>query len=166
MNIFCGTLYYFVFSRFFCYVIENFVSLYTDEKANHRQGNKLSKFIKFTATAVAIISLSGCLTTANLIKAPNQANTDSKYAPESEKRANGIGVVNYLNEGILSIRNARREDAYKKAFEACDGKYEILDERSNYTDPMYITSQSSYSSDTYNTYSVQSEYRYIYFRCS
>lgn len=135
-------------------------------KIKHKQGNKLSNLVKFIGVAVSVVTLSGCLTTANLIKAPNQANTDSKYAPESEKRANGIGVVNYLNEGISSIRKARREDAYKKAFEACDGKYKILDERSNYTDPMYITNQTSYSSDTYNTYSVQSEYRYIYFRCS
>lgn len=116
----------------------------------------MSNFIKLTTVILSIGALSGCLTTANLIKAPNKANTNSKYAPESEKKANGIGVVSYLNEGIQSIRNARREDAYKKAFEACGGKYEIWDEKSNYTDPMYVTSKSSNLSDTYNTYSVQS----------
>ena len=121
---------------------------------------------KTTSIVVAIISLSGCLTTANLIKSPHEGRTNSKYAPESEKQADGIGVVSYLNEGIASIREARREDAYKKAFESCDGKYDIVAETSNYTDPMYITNQSSYSKSTYNTYSVQSEYRYIYFKCS
>lgn len=154
------------YSVFLLHYREVFDKSCTGNKFNHKQGNKLDSLIKLTAIAVSMFSLSGCLTTANLVKAPYEANSDSKYAPESEKRANGIGVVNYLNEGISSIRKARREDAYKKAFQACGGKYEILDERSNYTDPMYVTSQSSYSSDTYNTYSVQSEYRYIYFKCS
>jgi len=115
---------------------------------------------------LSMFSITGCVATANLIKHPASAKTNSKYAPESEKRANGIGVVNYLNEGIKSIRDARREDAYKKAYESCNGKYEIIDERSTYTDPMYITSQSSYSTNTYTTYSVKSEYRYIYFKCT
>jgi len=121
---------------------------------------------KHTAVIIILMPLTGCLTTANLIKSPHEAQTNSKYAPESERRSNGIGVVNYLNEGISSIREARRDNAYKKAFEACGGEYQILDERSSYTDPMYITNQSTYSDTTYNTYSMQSEYRYIYFKCS
>ncbi len=108
------------------------------------------------------LTLSGCLTTANLIKHPLQVNTDSPYAPESEKKADGIGVVNYLNEGADFVTNARREDAYKQAFDACSGPYEILAENASYTDPMYL---SRISGNTVTTTGYSSEYRYIYFTC-
>jgi hypothetical protein len=38
------------------------------------------------------------------------------------------GTVRYSNEGSESAINRRREDAYKKMFDACDGKYKITSE--------------------------------------
>jgi hypothetical protein len=38
------------------------------------------------------------------------------------------GMVRYSNEGSDSDINRRREDAYKKMFDACDGKYKITSE--------------------------------------
>ena len=111
------------------------------------------------------LALGGCLTTANMVKHPLSVKTQSKYAPDSEKKSNGVGVVSYMNEGHSSIRGARREDAYKKMYEACDGKYDIYDETSAYTNPMYITQKSPTLKNTFNTYSAQSEYRYFYFSC-
>ena len=110
------------------------------------------------------LTLGGCLTTANMVKHPLSIKTQSQYAPDSEKESNGVGVVSYMNEGIGTIREARREDAYKKMYEACNGKYDIYDETSAYTNPIYIT-QKSQGHNTYNTYSAQSEYRYFYFVC-
>ena len=47
------------------------------------------------------------------------------YAPVNE----GFdGEVSYLNAGAKSVRNARREDAYKKMYEHCGGAYEIVRE--------------------------------------
>jgi hypothetical protein len=121
--------------------------------------------IKISVTSCLILILSGCIATANMVKNPNESNSQSKYAPDSEKKSNGVGVVSYMNEGIISIRETRREDAYKKMYGACNGKYEIFDERSDYTDPMYVTQKSPNLKNTYNTYSLQSEYRYFYFVC-
>lgn len=121
--------------------------------------------IRMAVTSCLCLVLSGCLMTANMVKHPNQSNTTSQYAPDSEKKSNGVGVVSYLNEGAGSIRESRREDGYKKMYSACNGKYEIIDERSNYTDPMYVTQKSTNLKNTYNTYSIQSEYRYFYFMC-
>lgn len=85
-----------------------------------------------------------------------------KYAPESEKQSDGIGVVNYMIEGADFVRNARREDAYKKAFESCGCQYEILQETANCTDPTYV---STVSGNSITTSGYSSEYRYILFIC-
>lgn len=111
---------------------------------------------------ITSISLTGCLTTANMIKHPNQAKTNSQYAPQSEKQSDGIGVVSYLNEGAEFVTKSRREDAYKQAFNACQGEYDILKETASYTDPTYV---SRVSGNSIQTTGFNSEYIYIYFKC-
>jgi hypothetical protein len=49
----------------------------------------------------------------------------SRYAPVNEQVD---GEVSYLNAGAKTVRNARREDAYKKMHDHCGGAYEIVRE--------------------------------------
>lgn len=49
----------------------------------------------------------------------------SRYAPVGD---DVDGEVSYLNAGAKSVRNARREDAYKKMYEHCGGPYKIVRE--------------------------------------
>lgn len=49
----------------------------------------------------------------------------SRYAPVNDRVD---GEVSYLNAGAKIVRNARREDAYKKMHEHCGGSYEIVRE--------------------------------------
>ena len=52
--------------------------------------------------------------------------SNSQYAPLNEQ---GIaGEISYCNAGAKSVRDARREDAYKKMFASCGGPYEIVRE--------------------------------------
>lgn len=50
----------------------------------------------------------------------------SAYAPTNDSQRPGL--VKYLNQGAEFVIKARREDAYKKMFESCDGKYKIVNE--------------------------------------
>ncbi|QSX31993.1 hypothetical protein JYB87_09315 [Shewanella avicenniae] len=110
-----------------------------------------------------IILVTGC-TSANVVRVPGEISKASKYGPIDEKATvNDIGIVQYLNEGIDSVRDARREDAYKKMFKLCNGKYEIVGESNSETDPMTFVNK------TYNglvATTVSSTYKYIYFKCS
>jgi hypothetical protein len=49
----------------------------------------------------------------------------SPYAPVNDRVD---GEVSYLNAGAKTVRNARREDAYKKMHAHCGGAYEIVRE--------------------------------------
>lgn len=60
----------------------------------------------------------------------------SKYAPVNE--AEQYGVISYRNQGIASVRKARREDAYKKMYTACNGKYKIIDESSKDAGAVFV----------------------------
>ena len=67
-------------------------------------------------------ALAGC--TASNVNVRNPSN--SQYAPLNEQ---GIaGEISYCNAGAKSVRDARREDAYKKMFASCGGPYEIVRE--------------------------------------
>ncbi len=55
--------------------------------------------------------------------APVGSTTPDPNAPVNE--AERPGVVSYLNEGIGSVRQARRRSAYKKMHNACNGPYRI-----------------------------------------
>jgi hypothetical protein len=50
----------------------------------------------------------------------------SQYAPQNEKAR--LGTIKYLNQGAGAVIDARREDAYKQMFTACNGKYNIVSE--------------------------------------
>jgi len=91
--------------------------------------------MKYIALLEILILLSGC-TTANLVRAPGD-NAPKEYAPINSGDST-YGVVNYLNEGASFVTNARRKDAYKKMYEACNGKYKILGEASNESNPMFV----------------------------
>lgn len=49
----------------------------------------------------------------------------SQYAPKGYQ---SMGQVKYSNNGADWIISKRKEDAFKKMHEACDGEYEILNE--------------------------------------
>jgi hypothetical protein len=55
--------------------------------------------------------------------APPGSTTPDPNAPVNE--ADRPGVVSYLNEGISSVREARRRSAYKRMHDACKGPYRI-----------------------------------------
>lgn len=64
--------------------------------------------------------LTGCSATME-----TTLNKSTPNAPTNE--ING-GVVSYLNDGYLSIKQKRREDAYRQMHEQCNGPYQILEE--------------------------------------
>jgi len=68
------------------------------------------------------LTLSLCACTAKMV-APPGSTTPDPNAPVNE--ANRPGVVSYLNEGISSVRQARRRNAYQKMHDACKGPYRI-----------------------------------------
>ena len=69
---------------------------------------------------IIIVLFIGC--SARVDYAP--MTVDSKYAPINSSEQ--YGMVSYLNEGIEPIRKARREDAYKKMYKICKGRYKIV----------------------------------------
>src|SRR5437773_1538434 len=68
------------------------------------------------------LTLSLCACTAKMV-APPGSTTPDPNAPINE--VGRPGVVSYLNEGISSVRQARRRNAYKKMHDACAGPYRI-----------------------------------------
>lgn len=115
-------------------------------------------FLSITCASILV----GC-TSADVLRHPGDVAKTSKYAPQNEKKAdNNIGVMRYLNEGASFVREARREDAYKKMFNMCDSKYEILAETSSETSPMILTTETNIG---FMSQAVSSSYRYIHFKC-
>jgi hypothetical protein len=105
--------------------------------------------------AVALMApFLGC--SATMVEKPG-GTSSSPYAPVNE--ASRGGVVKYLNEGAKSIRNKRREDAYKKMYEACRGPYRIVAEGPQAEGGVVI--QISPTSSVYSS----SQYWYIQFSC-
>lgn len=81
-----------------------------------------------------------------------------KHAPENYQP---VGMVKYLNEGLSSIRESRREDAFKEMSEACGGKYKILEEGEKPDNFSLTTYNPAVKSiDTY-----KSNYWYISYAC-
>jgi hypothetical protein len=73
------------------------------------------------ALLIGAMVLTACTASQVSTKIPET----SRYAPVNEEVD---GEVSYLNEGAKAVRNARREDAYKKMYEHCGGPYEIVRE--------------------------------------
>ena len=87
----------------------------------------------------------------------------SKYAPVNEVvEPRAIGITSSMNEGASFVRKGRREDAYKKMYDACDGKYKILGESSSETGDFYYTQAMGNALYTSN---LSSTYVYIKFEC-
>ncbi len=87
--------------------------------------------IVFFILVTAVVS--GCVSTAGQVKM-----RPSAYAPVNEQHS---GNITYCNAGAQSLRNARREDAYKKIFEACNatsGVYEIVREEEAFGFPCEV----------------------------
>lgn len=100
--------------------------------------------------------LTGCGMT--LIKHPDQAATNSLYAPESERQSDGIGIVEVSLNGADMLIEDRRKKAYRKMYEVCAGKYKILDKEKWRSSPSYTAIGNT-------LYSGSSKYEYIYFQC-
>jgi hypothetical protein len=112
---------------------------------------------------VVVIFLSGC-TSADILRKPGEVTQQSKYSPENEKKADdSIGVMRYLNEGAPFVREARREDAYKKMYNLCNGKYELADETDSETTPTTFVTETKTG---FTAQTLSSTYTYIYFRCT
>ena len=62
---------------------------------------------------------------------------NSKYAPTNSNKQ--YGLISYNNNGASSVKKARREDAYKQMFNACNGEYKIIDESNNSTGSTFIS---------------------------
>lgn len=71
----------------------------------------------------ALLALAGC--SAGQVKGDS---FKSSYAPVNHTGA--TKSVNYCNAGAQVVRNSRREDAYRKMYMDCNGRYEIIREES------------------------------------
>lgn len=95
------------------------------------------------------IIFSGC--TARMEHMPGSIEK-SEYAPvNSEKQ---YGLISYKNAGVSSVREARREDAYKQMYEACHGKYKIIDESDKNSGAVFISNGNGggFMANTSNIY--------------
>lgn len=70
--------------------------------------------------ALVLLAISGC--SASMVQKPG-ALVASPNAPENE--ITRPGVIKFLNEGIASVRDKRRENAYAQMRKACGGPYRI-----------------------------------------
>lgn len=78
--------------------------------------------MKYLLIAVVAVSAAACSASKVNVRGPSNA----PYAPLNEQ---GItGEVAYCNAGIRTVRNARRDDAYRKMHAQCGGAYEIVRE--------------------------------------
>ncbi len=93
--------------------------------------------------------LASCVT-AEMVKSPNQ-DAGSQYGPSNQIP---YGIIKYLNQGADAVISKRREDALKKMYDSCGGKYEIKEESATFS--------GQYSSFTTLG---NSEYIYIRFEC-
>jgi hypothetical protein len=97
--------------------------------------------------------LAGC--TAQVVSQPGGISR-SRYAPINETSRSGM--VKYLNQGAKGIIEARREDAYRKMYNSCNGNYEIVKEGPN--------SEGGIGTNVSGTlYLSESQYWYIEYRC-
>ena len=71
---------------------------------------------------LSIVMLAGCTASSVSVRNPSK----SAYAPINESE--GSGEISYCNAGAKMIRDARREDAYKKMYVFCGGSYVITRE--------------------------------------
>jgi hypothetical protein len=77
------------------------------------------------SSLLSILCAAGLLAACSASSVKTEIPETSRYAPVDDKVD---GEVSYLNAGAKTVRNARREDAYKKMYEHCGGPYKIVRE--------------------------------------
>lgn len=105
-------------------------------------------------TLLFLIFLTGCA--AQMISAPGDT---TEYAPINERTR--VGTIRYLNQGADFVIKERRSDAYKKMYNTCSGRYQIVAEAP--TQGGLTTAQNLGSGVTIFS---GTEYWYISFQCS
>lgn len=125
---------------------------------------------KVILMALVVFLLAGC--GATMVK---PVNTGSKYAPLNE--GDGKGEAIYRLGRMDSFNDSQREDAYKKMYEQCDGKYNIVDEwtdsentssgfAQSTTNATANKSQAKVQSQSTSMFvDDQTHYRHITFKC-
>lgn len=108
------------------------------------------KILMMTLIALYITSCA----TADIVQ--SVGGSGSAYAPTNDSQRPGI--VKYLNDGADFIVKARREDAYKKMYESCNGKYKIVNEGPQAEGGAMTPVGNSYMYSQFN-------YWYISFQC-
>jgi len=102
----------------------------------------------------SLMIITGCA--ATMVNNPGSSSS-SQYAPTNE--ASRGGVVKYVNQGADFILKARREDAYKQMYDACNGKYKI-DAEGQKTEGGFVQAMGNGAA-----YSSDNLYWYIQFSC-
>ena len=77
-------------------------------------------------SVLALVLLVSSACSASMVRRPGVEQ--SKYGPRTPQVR--PGVVSYRNAGAQGITAARRENAYRQMYSACDGSYEIDSETS------------------------------------
>ena len=89
------------------------------------RGLQISAIKSFSALFLAA-TLSAC--SASSIQ--RVGHDVSQYAPDSYRQTQqNLYTISYLDEGYSGVRKAREEDAYKKMFAHCGGKYSIVEDK-------------------------------------
>lgn len=110
------------------------------------------KLKQISLTIIYSILIVSC--SADMLVSPN-----SKYGPTDGDKT---GRVRYLAEGASPVIEARRNDALKKMYDACNGHYKILDDTSK--DKLIGTSDYNYNKGS--SFIGSMEYVYIRFECT
>ncbi len=111
--------------------------------------NKIQILILYSS----VLFFYGC--TSTMVVKPGKVSP-SKYAPINESSRRGI--IKYLNQGASPVITQRREDAYKKMYEACGGKYRIIAEGPRMEDGVILPAGNTMMY-------AQQQYVYIEFEC-
>jgi len=97
----------------------------------------------------ASLAVSAC--GATMVNAPGHAGA---YAPVND--ADRVGVIKFRDDDLL--REKRRQDAYKQMYQACGGKYAIVDEGES-IDGKEISHYSNTKTTTDSTAESTTRYR-------
>ena len=86
--------------------------------------------MKYLITLLTLL-LTACSASNVNVRGPS----NSAYAPVNERGV--AGEISYCNAGAKSVRDARRDDAYKKMHAQCGGAYSIVREEDQH--PAFCT---------------------------
>src|SRR5690348_16990394 len=89
--------------------------------------------IKQLATAAMVLAVVAC--GAQMIS--SAGSSGSPYAPLNDGKR--LGLVKYQIDGADFIVRRRREDAYKKMYESCGGRYLIVAEGAREENGMVVS---------------------------